>query len=313
MLSTVQMSNTLVISFFLLLSSASGFSRDLQFMSRLRNRCTGLMMSCQVRFLESNSWELKVNNFLISVDPVLGQLDFGIPALYAGNKKFINEKSEIDNVAENSDLVLISQGFDDHAHSPTLKILARKNPDLPYLCPPSALSILTKCGIRPSMIRTILPGQEVTFDKGKTSIKIKATSGALLGPPWQQKENGYIISPSKSSTKFPSVYYEPHCMYDEKELSRLQADVVISPVVSQELPAFTLVAGGSKALKLAGILKSKFLIPLANGELDQTGLLAKIIKSKGSENEFLNISKKAGSKLKVLTASPGQPIKVPAV
>jgi hypothetical protein len=37
-----------------------------------------------------------------------------------------------------------------------------------------------------------------------------ATKGALLGPPWQMKENGYVIRPAASSSKkFSSIYYEP--------------------------------------------------------------------------------------------------------
>ena len=68
--------------------------------------------------------------------------------------------------------------------------------------------------------------------------------GALLGPPWQQKENGYIIRPTIISKKvFKSIYYEPHCMNDPEELANYEVDIVITPIVSQELPAFTLVAG----------------------------------------------------------------------
>ena len=43
-----------------------------------------------------------------------------------------------------------------------------------------------------------------------------------LGPPWQTKENGYIIQPSKDSQySFSSFYYEPHCMFEESELKPL--------------------------------------------------------------------------------------------
>ena len=78
----------------------------------------------------------------------------------------------------------------------------------------------------------------------KNSIELTATSGALLGPPWQEKENGYLIRPytphksssgnniviSKKDKYDPSkyeVYYEPHCMFDEQELSQYSADVSI--------------------------------------------------------------------------------------
>lgn len=41
-----------------------------------------------------------------------------------------------------------------------------------------------------------------------------------------------------------SLYFEAHLMFDKSELSKLQADVVIAPVVEQKLAAYTLVAGG---------------------------------------------------------------------
>lgn len=36
------------------------------------------------RFLESNTWDVTVNNVNIFIDPVMSQLDFGIPLLYSG-------------------------------------------------------------------------------------------------------------------------------------------------------------------------------------------------------------------------------------
>jgi len=135
------------------------------------------------------------------------------------------------------------------------------------------------------------------------------TNGALLGPPWAQKENGYIIRPASTSKKsFPSIYYEPHCMYDKQELSQYQADVVITPVVSQELPAFTLVAGGEKALDLAKVLKAKYVVPMRNGGLEQKGVLTRLIKAKGSEDEFLELAK--NQDVKILIAPPGKKVEV---
>lgn len=262
------------------------------------------------RFLESNSWELTLNDIKVFIDPVMGQLDFGIPSLYAGNKRVIDEGKEINNISQNADLIIISQGFDDHAHTPTLQKLAKLNSNLKYLCPPSAKGILEKCGISSNSISTILPGENFTFKKGNTDLEVVATTGALLGPPWQQKENGYILR-SKKAGLFPSVYYEPHCMFDETELTKYSADVVITPIVSQELPAYTLVAGGEKALKLADVLKAKYLIPMANGNLDTTGVLSAIVKTAGSESEFRGLARRLNSRLKVLSAPPGQEVSLP--
>lgn len=41
-----------------------------------------------------------------------------------------------------------------------------------------------------------------------------------------------------------SLYFEAHLMFDEAELSKLNADVVIAPVVQQSVGPFPLVCGG---------------------------------------------------------------------
>ena len=126
---------------------------------------------------------------------------------------------------------------------------------------------------------------------------------------------GYIVRlfSNKSPTKsLCSIYTEPHCMYDESQLSRYSPiDYVITPIASQKLGLspgntfYTLVDGGSKALKLGQILKCKGILPMANGELEQTGLLSKIVQSEGSETEFRKIT---GKDIKVYNVTPGIPI-----
>lgn len=64
-------------------------------------------------------------------------------------------------------------------------------------------------------------------NKKGSAVEIFATSGALLGPPWQAKENGYLIrGKAKQGNKY-DLYYEPHCMYDEAELAAFEAEVII--------------------------------------------------------------------------------------
>eukprot|EP01038_Epipyxis_sp_PR26KG_P008967 gene8967-12095_t len=262
--------------------------------------------SCKLRFLESNSWEIQSGSIRFLIDPIMSQLDFGVPALYAGNKKFINGEVELVRLAQTIDFVLISQGFDDHAHKPTLSRLQRLKPTLSYICPPSAVSILKSCGIEDKFIKSILPGQKTNFEKGNESVEIFATTGALLGPPWQQKENGYVIE-FRNGKK---IYYEPHCMYDEKELLNIKVDVVITPVVSQELPNYTLVAGGLKALNLAKLLNAKYIIPMANGDLKATGLLANLINEVGSEEQFKQITQQKSKNIKVISAPAGKMVEI---
>ena len=116
-----------------------------------------------VRHLESNSWEIKLNDVTIFADPVLSQLNFGVPFLYQGEKRVVNDSAELVRAARNANLILITQGFDDHAHAPTLTKLNQLNNSLSYLCPPSAKEILLSSGIENSRITTIRPGESYTI------------------------------------------------------------------------------------------------------------------------------------------------------
>jgi L-ascorbate metabolism protein UlaG (beta-lactamase superfamily) len=186
------------------------------------------------------------------------------------------------------------------------------NNKLPYLCPPSAKNILLNCGIRESQITTITPGGTYRFSKGGNALEVQATTGALLGPPWGKKENGYIISPTPDSAEqFSSIYYEPHCMYNKKELSQYKADIVITPVVAQKLPLFTLVAGGKKAVNLAKILGAKYIVPMRNGGLEQRGALTRLVRARGSEDKFLKLAKEKLGSVEILRAPAGELVIVP--
>ena len=67
-------------------------------------------------------------------------------------------------------------------------------------------------------------------------------SGALVGPPWSKRENGFVLRETGGSGV--SVYYEPHCDYDEQSLRSTGAegvDVVITPASSQLVAKYELV------------------------------------------------------------------------
>lgn len=53
-----------------------------------------------------------------------------------------------------------------------------------------------------------------------------------------------------------SLYYEPHCVCNMELLKNERADIVITPVIKQLLPQFTLVSGQEDAVQLAKILKA---------------------------------------------------------
>ena len=57
----------------------------------------------------------------------------------------------------------------------------------------------------------------------------------------------------------PTLYYEPHCVYNESLLEREKVDIIITPVIKQVLPFFTLVSGQEDAVKLAKLLQAKYV------------------------------------------------------
>lgn len=67
-----------------------------------------------------------------------------------------------------------------------------------------------------------------------------ACAGALVGPPWAKRENGFVFSETVEGGV--SLYYEPHCDYDAESLRGIDSvDIVITPGVNQELLNFPLV------------------------------------------------------------------------
>lgn len=55
-----------------------------------------------------------------------------------------------------------------------------------------------------------------------------------------------------------TLYFEPHCVYNETFLEKEQADIVITPVIKQLLPNFKLVSGQEDAVQLAKLLNARY-------------------------------------------------------
>ncbi|XP_021911219.1 uncharacterized protein LOC110825065 [Carica papaya] len=128
------------------------------------------------------------------------------------------------------------------------------------------------------------PGQSCEVEaRNASKTRIQATAGPVLGPPWQRPENGYLVgSPQGEIT----LYYEPHCVYNKNFLEKEQADIVITPVIKQLLPNFTLVSGQEDAVQLAKVLNAKYIVPMRNGDLDAKGFLSSLIQSEGTFESF---------------------------
>ncbi|KAK4263758.1 hypothetical protein QN277_029133 [Acacia crassicarpa] len=256
--------------------------------------------------LEGNSWLWNVGGVNILVDPILvGNLDFGIPWLYDAAKKVL-KNFQLSDLPE-INCLLITQSLDDHCHLKTLRPLSEKSPNLRTIATPNAKELLDPLF---KNVTYLEPGQTSDIEASNDSrIRVKATAGPVLGPPWQRPENGYIIeSPQGQLT----LYYEPHCVYNQSSVEKEQVDIVITPVIKQLLPKFTLVSGQEDAVKLAKLLQAKFIVPMKNGDLDSKGLLASLVRSEGTVKSFKELLSKELPAAKVLEPTPGVPLEISA-
>ncbi|CAM9322846.1 unnamed protein product [Chrysoparadoxa australica] len=241
--------------------------------------------------LEGNSWVFNIDGVSILLDPVLDTLDFGVPSLIQVKKTTLPIKASTSNpllkeVAMSTDAIAITQGFDDHCHEPSLAALSRLLPvDVPVVAPPSAQAMVSKYF---QNVKYILPGEQTEINTDHGDVEMRATTGAILGPPWAQAENGYVFRGGKRKGKYAwDIYTEPHCMYDKEELQRIRAEVVVSPVVGQKLfGLYPILNGGEEAAELAMLLRAKTLVYLPNGENEMVGPVAKIVKQVGTVGAF---------------------------
>ncbi|XP_073135865.1 uncharacterized protein [Henckelia pumila] len=205
------------------------------------------------------------------------------------------------------DCLLITQSLDDHCHLKTLKPLSQKLPSFRVIATPNAKAKLDPLFTNVTYLE---PGQasEIQVNSG-SSVKIRATAGPVLGPPWQRPENGYLVtSPGGELT----LYYEPHCVFNENFVEKERADIVITPVVKQLLPNFTLVSGQEDAVRLAKLLHAQFIVPMKNGDLDSKGLLSSLVKTAGTIESFKEMLLKELPDAKVLQPTPGKPVEISA-
>lgn len=65
----------------------------------------------------------------------------------------------------------------------------------------------------------------------KPSNETNFCTGALVGPPWSKRENGFIFTEKQDDGI--SLYYEPHCQAKENSFEVDSVDAVITPICDQ--------------------------------------------------------------------------------
>lgn len=237
----------------------------------------------------------------IVIDPLASQLDFGIPAVYRGNKPVLSQEETLACICEaKPSHCLLSQGLDDHTHPPTLQVLSDLLPDLQYICAPSAYEKAKSIIKGPSKnIRVLKPNESIHIQ----SSVLTATKGALVGPPWQARENGWVLEISGKR-----IYMEPHSdVLDETLQSLGSVDVVIAPVTEQSVLGYNLVNGPVRTLEICKQLGASTLIPFNNGDLNTEGPLGLLVQASGGVEDIRRLA----PEIKIITTQqPGIPTSI---
>ena len=171
----------------------------------------------------------------ILVDPILeGDLSFfGLPGLYTATQR-VPCGSALRNalLAGDFDALLLSQGWEDHAHPPTLtalKAAGALGPGVPIIGPPSAAKAVASCGLSGSFVELAHGGSQRVRD-----VTVRALPGALLGPPWARRENALCVTGGGEPSD-GGLFYEPHGEWGaDPSLAELapEVSILVAPAVA---------------------------------------------------------------------------------
>lgn len=215
-------------------------------------------------YLGANGWLLEFGALRVLVDPWLtGPLRFPPGAWF-----FEGQLPQSQAVPLDLDLLLLTQGLDDHAHPDTLQLLPRS---LPVVGSVSAATKLRALGF--ASVSALKPGESCWH----AELSITATAGA----PVPQVENGYLL-------KHPAgrVYLEPHGFL-AADLPPQPLEAVITPVVDLGLPLAGAFVRGQQVLPqlVERFTPRTVLASTAGGDVRFSGLLTRALWQKGSPAE----------------------------
>lgn len=246
-------------------------------------------------WLDNNSWLIEMGGHRILLDPwLVGPLVFGnMPWFFKGIRPGSRP------IPDAIDLILLSQGLEDHAHPETLKQLDRT---LPVVASPNATKVVQELGY--TQITTLAHGESTVL---ADRIKIEALPGASFGP--FLVENSYILTDLQQNHR---LYYEPHGCHPNVLKEMEPVDVMITPLIDLKLPfAGSILKGGAEALKAVQWLRPQFILPTAaGGEVTFEGALAAIIRSEGTLDGFRSLLEQNRLSAQVIAPKPGERVEV---
>jgi L-ascorbate metabolism protein UlaG (beta-lactamase superfamily) len=229
------------------------------------------MYNLHLTWFDSNSWLIEIKGKRILLDPwLVGPLVFGnLTWLFKGEHKTPRP------IPAPIDLILLSQGLEDHTHPPTLKQLDRT---IPVVGSAGAAKVVQELGY--TQVTALAHGE--TFQLGE-QLEIQATPGSPIGP--TTIENGYLI---RDLAWGNLLYYEPHGYHSPSLQAAAPVDVVITPIIDLALPLLgPVIQGQQKALEVGQWLQPQVFLPTAaGGDIRFEGLLLSILRASGSPEEF---------------------------
>lgn len=245
-------------------------------------------------YLDSNSWLIEIGTKRILLDPwLVGSLVFGnLPWLFKG------EKNSCPPLPENVDLILLSQGLEDHAHLPTLKQLGK---NIPVVGSPNAAKVVQELGY--TQVNALEHGETYTLEE----VEIQAVPGSPIGP--TLVENGYLI---KELASGDTIYYEPHGYHSPSLQEAAPIDVVITPIVNLKLPLVGSVIKGQKsALEVCQWLEPQVILPTATGgDITYEGVLNSLLSAEGTVEEFRSLLSQHNLATTVIEPQPGKAVSI---
>ncbi|OWY69327.1 MBL fold metallo-hydrolase [cyanobacterium TDX16] len=248
--------------------------------------------------IDLNSWLLEIAGLRVLIDPWLvdSLVFYGQPWLFSAShlKPPVYNPTTLPKI----DLILLSQGLDDHCHKPTLEQLDRQ---IPVVGSPTAAKIVKSLGY--TAVYSLIPGQTEILG----ALNITAVTGA---PIQGQVENGYFLKDGESGE---TVYYEPHWFQSEKVTAQFQGtvDVAIAPIIGQVFPLLgQVIMGSTEAMHLIQTLHPRVFVPTSLGEIEARGILPMLIRSIGSVEEFSDRLAASGSKTQLLLPAAGETLAI---
>jgi len=249
--------------------------------------------------IDLNSWIFDLGDIRILVDPWLVDplVFYGQPWLFTAyhNTPVVFTPDSLPPI----DLILLSQGLDDHCHRPTLEKLDRR---IPVIASPSAARVVEQLGYE--RVTSLAAGQQHEI----ATLTITAVPGAEVQP--GQVENGYVLRDQVTQI---ALYYEPHLFPPDSSVQTQigQIDVAIAPVVGQIFPLLgQVIMGPEQALGLVKSLQPRYFVPTTLGDIQANGILPMLVKPLGSLEEFRDRLLASGLPTQLLTPAPGETLEI---